>query len=434
MSLSATLEWASPLAYLDALADSGEDFALLYSGMRTPYSGRHSLLALSPDQTITSHHFGALEQALSHDAGRYDNFWVGYLGYALKHAVENGLATDAPSHINLPALHFTRFATLLEFDHETETLTLHRRDASAPMPPKINAEMHPPHHQIFHIADLQSDMTHAEYLAKVDALKQAIDAGTLYQANLTRKFFGSFDETLCPAKLFHRLAHVSPAPYSAFLKMGDTSIVSSSPERFLAMDEKGRVEARPIKGSAPRFADHTADTASRDALAVSEKDRAENLMIVDLTRNDLSRGCEIGSVTTDALFEVSSYATVHHMSSTISGQRRADVSPLQLVAGCFPPGSMTGTPKIKAMQLCSELEPRARGVYSGAIGWFGGDGACDLSVVIRTLVMQGTQFEFQVGGAIVADSTPEGEWEETLTKARGLAKTLHIDMDRLRSL
>ena len=433
MSSSAPREWASPLVYLDALAQSGQDFALLYSGMRTPYSGRHSLLALHPVQTISGDDFAKLAPALSQDRDRYDNFWLGYLGYGLKHAVEENLPYDAPSHINLPALHFARFATILEFDHDAETLAVHSLNPS-PALPEVNPDAHPPHHQEFHIAELDSDMTRAEYLNKVSQLKEAIEAGTLYQANLTRKFFGSFYKAPCPATLFHRLAHVSPAPYSAFLKLGPLAVVSSSPERFLAMDASGHVEARPIKGSAPRFSERDADEASRAALAVSEKDRAENLMIVDLMRNDLSRACEIGSVKTEALFEVSTYATLHHMSSTITGQRRANVAPLELVRQCFPPGSMTGAPKIMAMELCSELEPRARGIYSGAIGWFGGDGACDLSVVIRTLIMHGTKFEFQVGGAIVADSTPDGEWQETLLKARGLASALHIDMERLRKL
>lgn len=157
-------------------------------------------------------------------------------------------------------------------------------------------------------------------------------------------------------------------------------------------------------------------------------------MIVDLMRNDLSRSCEIGTVRTESLFDISTYATVHHMASTVTGLRRSDVTPLELVAQCFPPGSMTGAPKIRAMELCSALEPRARGIYSGAIGWFGGDGSVDLSVVIRTLVVQGERFEFQVGGAIVHDSTPEGEWEETLVKARGISLALGIEEEKLRRL
>src|SRR5262249_45812905 len=155
-------------------------------------------------------------------------------------------------------------------------------------------------------------------------------------------------------------------------------------------------------------------------LAASEKDRAENLMIVDLMRNDLARSCEPGSVHAGQLFEVSSYATLHHMASTITGQKRQGLSTLDAVRHCFPPGSMTGAPKHRAMQWCLAHEGVQRGVYSGALGWFGGDGSCDLSVVIRTLVVQGNRFEFQAGGGIVADSEPLAEWRELLAKTRGI--------------
>jgi anthranilate/para-aminobenzoate synthase component I len=203
---------------------------------------------------------------------------------------------------------------------------------------------------------------------------------------------------------------------------------------FLSLDTLGNVETRPIKGSAPRFEDKEKDQNSKNELQSSEKNRAENLMIVDLMRNDLSRNCVTGSVSVDSLFDVTTYATVHHMSSTIRGKKKPDIATLDLVKGCFPPGSMTGAPKIKAMELCSELEQQARGVYSGAIGWFSGDGACDFSVVIRTLIMQGRRFEFQVGGAIVSDSDPIEEWRETLTKARGIAKALDIPIEKLAQL
>lgn len=200
------------------------------------------------------------------------------------------------------------------------------------------------------------------------------------------------------------------------------------------MDAEGRVTVRPIKGSAPRGRTPEEDARFRDSLTLSEKDRAENLMIVDLMRNDLARGCVPGSVNVSNLFELTTHPLVHHLSSTISGVKREEVSALQLVAGCFPPGSMTGAPKVGAMRLCTALERLERGVYSGALGWFGGDGSVDLSVVIRTLVVQENRFEFQVGGGVVADSTPEGEWREALVKARGLARLLGISENQLAEL
>lgn len=418
-----TLEWREPLAYLDALAGTDEEYAFLYSGMKTDYSGRYSLLALHPEQVIEADSFSPLHEALTTAMPPYANCWLGYLGYGLKNCVE-ALHYDAPSYIDLPILRMTRFHTLLVFDHEMHTLHCHRlTDTSFPLPIP-NPTYAPPE---WEISELSSDMTKEEYLSRVMAIKEAIAAGSLYQANLTRKFYGTFSTHPCPVQLFKRLSAVSPATYSALLRFGDTAVISSSPEQFLKLGSDGYVETRPIKGSAPL-------NVSAETLANSEKDRAENLMIVDLMRNDLARSCEVGSVKTHDLFEVTTYATVHHMASTVTGTRKPDVSPLQLIECCFPPGSMTGAPKIRAMELCSQLEPRARGVYSGAIGWLGGDGSGELSVVIRTLVMQGKRFEFQVGGGIVQDSTPIGEWEETLTKARGIAQALGIRMEELERL
>lgn len=428
MLLRETLKWRSPLDYLHAAHASGSDYMLLYSGMRTRFTGRYSILALYPRQVIESEDFGAFAEVLSTDQPAFTNAWLGYLGYGLKNAVEK-LAEDEPSHIDLPNLRMTQYATVLVFDYEEETITVHRT-ADAPAIPSPVA----PVESGFHIASLASDFTKAEYLAHVETIREAIHQGQLYQANLTRKFHGTFTESPSPAAIFNELVNVSPAPYSALIRFGDTAIISSSPEQFLHLEADGCVETRPIKGSARRSEDPTEDARIRADLADSTKDRAENLMIVDLMRNDLARSCEVGSVKTAALYDITTYATVHHMSSTINAQRRADVSPLELVARCFPPGSMTGAPKISAMELCSALEPRGRGVYSGAIGWFGGDGSVDLNVVIRTLVVQGNRFEFQVGGAIVHDSTAEGEWEETLVKARGLAKALGIDEEYLRAL
>ncbi|MDE3038695.1 MAG: anthranilate synthase component I family protein, partial [Pseudomonadota bacterium] len=218
---------------------------------------------------------------------------------------------------------------------------------------------------------------------------------------------------------------------SAFLRLGGTSILSSSPELFLKIDAGGQMRARPIKGTAPRSDDPARDRQLRDALAASAKDRAENLMIADLMRNDFSRSCVPGSVGAESLFDVTSHATIHHLSSTITGKKHHGRSTIEAVKACFPPGSMTGAPKIRAMQLCSELERRERGVYSGAIGWFGGDGSCELSVVIRTLVLRDKRFEFQVGGGIVADSTPEGELQEMMDKSRGILAALGLSIGDL---
>lgn len=431
MLRKANLPWYSPLHYAAGIPDDEETWALLYSGMETGFTGRYSFLAMKPSRSISSHNFLALEQVLTSHQEHYANFWLGYLGYGLKNVLEE-LPQDAPSIIHLPELWMVQYRLLLVFDHKEKTVAAYaasEEDYNAlpqPVPPQTK--------EASTIALLASNMTKTAYLSHVETIREAIFRGDVYQANLTRKFYGQWEEAPSPFSLFLRLCECSPAPYSTFLKYGETAILSSSPEQFLQMDKTGHAKTRPIKGSAPRFTDTEKDTISRKNLEKSEKDRAENLMIVDLMRNDLSRHCTLGSVKVDDLFKVTSYATVHHMASTVSGIKNPESTPLDLVKGCFPAGSMTGAPKIEAMELCSSLEPQARGVYSGAIGWFGGDGSLELSVVIRTLVVQGTQFEFQVGGAIVADSTPEGEWQETITKARGIAEALTLPLSRLEAL
>jgi anthranilate/para-aminobenzoate synthase component I len=284
------------------------------------------------------------------------------------------------------------------------------------------------------IESLHSNMSRAEYLAHAGAIIARIHAGDLYQANLTRKFGGTFAAAPDGFSLFCRLCELSPGAYSAYLRCGDTHIISSSPELFLSIDAAGRMLSEPIKGSAPRGASQSADLALRRSLEESGKDRAENLMIVDLMRHDFSRVCEPGSVQVPALFTVTSHASIHHLSSRIVGKKRRDCTTLAALQACFPPGSMTGAPKIRAMEQCSAAERDARGVYSGAIGWLGGDGSAHLSVVIRTLLVEGRRFEFQAGGGVVADSTPEAELSELLDKTRGIAELLGISRAALAAL
>jgi aminodeoxychorismate synthase component I len=403
---------------------------LLYSAMQTDFTGRYSFLGLQPDAHIRAEDFTLLEHALAQNEHSSPlNRWFGYLGYELKHALEQ-LPKNEASSLALPALWMTRYRLLLVFDHHSHHITVWAKEAAdmAHLPcPSAPSPATPPF-----TSGLTSNMTKAQYLQKVETIKQAIAGGELYQANLTRKFSGTLQHT-SPAELFRSLCTTSPSPYSALLHYGDSAILSSSPEQFITIGEGGIAVTRPIKGSAARFADSAKDEASKLALMQSEKNRAENLMIVDLMRNDLARNCEPGSVKVESLFDCTSYATIHHLSSTISAHKKADRSALALIQGCFPPGSMTGTPKIRAMELCSRLEQQQRGVYSGCIGWIDPDYA-DFSVVIRTLILQGDRFEFQVGGAIVADSDAQEEWQETLIKARGIAAILGIPISALEAL
>lgn len=423
------LEWQEPLLLAYAAEARGDThFVLLYSGQRYPHTGRYSYLALALKQEVSGSDFEVLPP-LTNTLPWFENAWFGYLGYELKHALET-LPPDMPGSMDLPNLWFGNFRLILRFDHETRSMEAFAESPEAlslipsplPLPPAAPAR----------VSALASNMSKEEYFRKVESIRESILRGDIYQANLTRKFFG--ETSAAPFLLFAELCRVSPAAYSAYLRIGNTQILSSSPERFLTLDTSGVVETRPIKGSARRSPDPKEDSAARAALEKSEKDRAENLMIVDLMRNDLSRGCVPGSVSVEGLFEVTSYPTVHHMASTVHGMKRPDLCALDLIKSCFPPGSMTGAPKIRAMEICSSHERIKRGVYSGALGWFGGDGSTDFSVVIRTLILHHGRFEFQVGGAIVYDSKPEEEWQETLTKATGIAKALGITLSSLEAL
>ncbi|MEA1051313.1 aminodeoxychorismate synthase component I [Lamprobacter modestohalophilus] len=268
---------------------------------------------------------------------------------------------------------------------------------------------------------LRSNLSPAAYATAFVRIKDYIRAGDCYQINLAQRF--AAPATGNPWSAYGRLRQLNPAPFSAYLQTPFGQILSSSPERFLAL--RGRqVETRPIKGTRPRSADPHEDAALKRALAESPKDRAENLMIVDLLRNDLGRVCRPGSIQVPTLFATESYASVHHLVSTITGELRADEDASSLLRACFPGGSITGAPKIRAMQIIEALEPHRRGVYCGAIGYLGFDGAMDTNIAIRTIVHSAGQVRFWSGGGLVHDSECEQEYRETFDKAARLIELL----------
>ncbi|NEB08064.1 aminodeoxychorismate synthase component I [Streptomyces coelicoflavus] len=256
------------------------------------------------------------------------------------------------------------------------------------------------------------------YLGLVESCLEQISAGETYEVCLTN--MAEVSGTVDPWSAYRALRRVSPAPFGALLQFGDVSVLSTSPERFLKVSADGRVESSPIKGTRPRGANPAEDAALVADLLSSEKDRAENLMIVDLVRNDLGRCAAPGSVVVDGLFQVETYATVHQLVSTVRARLRPEATALDCVRAAFPGGSMTGAPKIRTMQIIDRLEAGARGVYSGAIGYFSLTGAADLSIVIRTAVVTGDRVRYGVGGAVVALSDAEEEYEETAVKSAPL--------------
>jgi para-aminobenzoate synthetase component 1 len=268
-----------------------------------------------------------------------------------------------------------------------------------------------------------SNMTQSEYTAAFDRILHYIHEGDCYQVNLAQRFSAQAEGDAWTA--YCELRKRSPAPFAAYLNLPDAQVLSASPERFLEV-RAGKVETRPIKGTRPRGADSAQDRANADELLASEKDHAENLMIVDLLRNDIGKNCVPGSVRADRLFELESFTNVHHLVSTVTGKLAPGHTALHLLRGCFPGGSITGAPKLRSMQIIEELEPHRRGVYCGAIGYIGFDGNMDTNIAIRTAVLADGRISFYAGGGIVADSEAEKEYRETWDKAANMLALMEV--------
>jgi para-aminobenzoate synthetase component 1 len=256
----------------------------------------------------------------------------------------------------------------------------------------------------------------------VQRVRDYIFAGDIFQANLSQRFEAPLHES--PWSFYARLRGRNAAPFAAYFETPDASVISASPERFLRVDRTGFVETRPIKGTRPRGLSPEHDAALGQALAESAKDRAENLMIVDLMRNDLSRVCAPRTVRVAELFSLEHYATVHHLVSTVVGQLESGYDALHLLRAAFPGGSITGAPKLRAMEIIAELEQSQRSVYCGSIGYWSVSGDLDTSIAIRTAIARDGRVYFSAGGGIVADSDPEQEYRETIDKARALIDAL----------
>ena len=280
----------------------------------------------------------------------------------------------------------------------------------------------PRYHRIEPTSEIYSDFTRDQYIAAVSNVIEYIRAGDIFQANMSQRLMAPWSGTA--TQLYANVRRNNPAPFCGLLKTDDFSIVSASPERFLKVDRSRQVETRPIKGTRRRPRSPIADLYASDELSTSEKDRAENVMIVDLLRNDISRSCKSGTVRVTGLCEVERFETVLHLVSTVVGTLRDDCDVWDLMAGCFPGGSITGAPKIRAMEIIAELEPTVRGAYCGSLFFLGPCGDFDSSILIRTFTLKDGLVHFPVGGGIVADSVPLEEYRETLHKASGMIRSL----------
>ncbi|HXU99770.1 MAG TPA: anthranilate synthase component I family protein [Caulobacteraceae bacterium] len=434
------LDWREPLAVAAAFADEPWAVLLLSSGAG---AGRWSYFARRPAATAQvgredgDGDFARLRAMLGPRRPTIAGappFQGGVIGLAAYEFADRLEPPRLPRDADWPDLVLARYDALLAFDHETGAILAlgrgedaraanHAADEAAAWLDASKgyiADPDPP------AAACEASSPGACYEAAVAGVKMRIAGGEIFQANIARRWTGTLTPGAGPFAAFARLARASPAPYCAWWRLPGLALVSHSPERFIAVAD-GAVETSPIKGTRPRGANPAEDNALARELLASEKDRAENLMIVDLMRNDLSRVCVPGSVKTPRLFDLTSYPAVHHLVSTVTGRLEEGLDAADLLAAAFPPGSITGAPKIQAMKVIAALEP-PRGPWCGTLFWAGLDGDFDSSVLIRTAAFVeeagGWSFRFDAGAGIVADSDPASERAETEVKALALRRAL----------
>lgn len=453
------LDWVAPHEFFHALA--AEPFALFLDSAtagpaRDPaLHGRWSFIAIDPFRRLcwrqgeAGKPFDLLKSALAElppveggkDTPPFPGGAAGFFGYGLGRTLERLPPQERPFAVDdqhLPDMALGFYDTVLAFDMvarrafivstglpERDPATRRKRAAlrAADMRERLASGQGALAPAPVAAPGICSNFTREGYERAVARVIDYIHAGDIFQANLSQRFEAELAEGDTPYALYSRLRAASPAPFASFFNFGEGAIVSSSPERFLLCRE-GDVETKPIKGTRQRGLTPEEDRRLATELLASEKDRAENVMIVDLLRNDISRVCEDDSVTVEKLCELESFANVHHLVSTVRGKLRRGETAADLLAACFPGGSVTGAPKRRAMEIIAELEPTARGPYCGAIGYLGADGGMDSAIAIRTMTVKERHVTFQAGGGIVADSDPKAEYEETLAKARDMRRSL----------
>lgn len=439
---------------------------LLDSSAQSTSLGRYSFIGVSPFLTITSkdkqtqingelsseNPFAILKKELSHYSLKNNpnlppflGGAMGYFGYDLCHHLEK-LPKPANDDLKFPDMSIGFYDLIIAFDHKIqrawacssgypEKKFLKRKVRAETrldfllaqlkkiLPKKSENEFN----LVCEAETISSNFSKKSYLEVVKKVVDYIHDGDIFQANISQRFSTKIPDNVSRFAIYCKLRRLNPAPFSAYFNLDNMIIASSSPERFIQLTSHKKVETRPMKGTRPRSANRKIDKQLAEELLASDKDRAENIMIVDLMRNDLSRVCEPGSIEVPQLCGLESFETVHHLVSAITGILSPENDAVDLLAATFPGGSITGAPKVRAMEIIYELEPHQRGPYCGSIGYIGFDGAMDTSITIRTYLIKNNTLTYQVGGAIVADSDPEQEYNETLHKAAALRKTLMMD-------
>lgn len=431
MRICCSLPFISPDVAFAALADQPH-LVFLDSATANDPRGKVSYIGFSPHSTLSltagSDPYQALRGWMKEvEAPFVPAEWpfefsggaVGWIGYDLARAAA-GIPSRFAEMPGLPSGWFGLYTNLLGFDlaqgalfylgtkeGAEEISALLRKAGDQPSLPKIQ---------------WQVELDQQCYQQRHEALRAYIAAGDVYQANLTLRFSAPRPAGVSLPILYQQLRQLSPAPFAAYLETGAGALACASPERFLRLTSRGTVETRPIKGTAARQAEPQADAKAAQDLRENPKERAENLMITDLLRNDLGKVCEIGSVRVPELWSVESYAQAHHLVSAVTGQLRAELDVFDLLAATLPGGSITGAPKHRAMQIIDELEAGPRGAYCGMLAWIGFDGAMDSAIIIRTLTASADTLYAQAGGGITWDSVWEAEYQEAMVKIAPLLK------------
>jgi anthranilate synthase component 1 len=434
------LSWLNPARYP----------FLLQSAASGPELARYDILFAFPGETLTlaaggsltgpagagqNGFLGALDEWWSRECEDADaaaatlpfrGGWFVYLGYELAGEIETGLRLETDD--SLPLAFATRIPVAVIHDRQRGTTDIVGEGDCDEAIAKICADLDriaamptfiPTPAPVYAVREEPPE----QFLSAVARAKEYISAGDIFQANLSRRWRAKLKQQVDPCDLYARLRETNPAPFAGLVLRDDFVLISSSPERLIRRDGQ-QIDTRPIAGTRPRNDSRDDADATRAELLASQKDRAEHVMLIDLERNDLGRVCEGGSVHVSEFMVVESYSHVHHIVSNVRGQARAGLTPGELIRAVFPGGTITGCPKVRCMEIIAELERRARGPYTGSMGYLNRNGDCDFNILIRTMLVRDERIEVDAGSGIVADSDPVAELDETRAKAKGLLLAL----------